>query len=376
MPRTKGSKNGVSHTKGYTAVGKTAKGRWVNGRYVYDEHTITNPTSTTFGIEKKINKSSAYGAANDWQNQAAKAATGGTVPKSYNWKKYNSLKIKAENRQKRAAEYAKKFGKANNWQQNAAKASAAGIRNNTVNDIAAAKKKKHYADTLAKGAAMGDAAKAADAQRKAEAKARWNAGNKAAVTAQSIRNAVNKGSQNNWQQNASRASAAGMRNSIVSTNAANAKKNWSASYNKMGSTQKNAMQGDPRYSTGYNEIKDKKGKTIATYSHSPLMSTPNGRDEYDYRGNTDPRAPTMTPLDGPKEKMNRDPYFKSWANASNIQEEAKAISKNKEFMNDFRESKIRNSRSDIGNALADAKEEAKAKWKSLKKSIKNKKKKK
>lgn len=301
MPRTKGSKNGVSHTKGYTAVGKTAKGRWVNGRYVYDEHTITNPTSTTFGIEKKINKSSTSGAANDWQNQATKAATGGTVPASYNWKKYNSLKIKAENRQKRAAENTKKFGKANNWQQNAAKASAAGIRNNTVNDIAAANKKKYYADTLAKGAAMGDAAKAADAQRKAEAKARWNAGNKAAATAQSIRNAVSKGSQNNWQQNASRASAAGMRNSIVSTNAANAKKNWSASYNKMSSTQKNAMQGDPRYNTG---------------------------------------------------------------------------SKNKEFMNDFRESKIRNSRSDIGNALADAKEEAKAKWKSLKKSIKNKKKKK
>jgi len=34
--RTKGSKNGISTTKGYTAVGQKAKGRWVNGRYVYE----------------------------------------------------------------------------------------------------------------------------------------------------------------------------------------------------------------------------------------------------------------------------------------------------------------------------------------------------
>lgn len=34
--RTKGSRNGVSTTKGYTAVGQRAKGRYINGRYVYD----------------------------------------------------------------------------------------------------------------------------------------------------------------------------------------------------------------------------------------------------------------------------------------------------------------------------------------------------
>lgn len=34
--RTKGSKNGVSRTKGYTAVGQRAKGQYINGRYVYD----------------------------------------------------------------------------------------------------------------------------------------------------------------------------------------------------------------------------------------------------------------------------------------------------------------------------------------------------
>jgi hypothetical protein len=33
--RTKGSKNGVSRTKGYDAVGQKAKGQYINGRYVY-----------------------------------------------------------------------------------------------------------------------------------------------------------------------------------------------------------------------------------------------------------------------------------------------------------------------------------------------------
>jgi hypothetical protein len=34
--RTKGSRNGVSTTQGYRAIGERAKGRLVNGRYVYD----------------------------------------------------------------------------------------------------------------------------------------------------------------------------------------------------------------------------------------------------------------------------------------------------------------------------------------------------
>ena len=34
--RTKGSRNGISTTKGYTAIGQKAKGRYINGRYVYD----------------------------------------------------------------------------------------------------------------------------------------------------------------------------------------------------------------------------------------------------------------------------------------------------------------------------------------------------
>ena len=37
--RTKGSRNGISTTKGYTAVGQKAKGRYINGRYVYENNT-------------------------------------------------------------------------------------------------------------------------------------------------------------------------------------------------------------------------------------------------------------------------------------------------------------------------------------------------
>lgn len=363
MARTKGSKNGISRTKGYTAVGQRAKGRWVNGRYVYDlpkfssgaaqnpqysrvvTNRINDPTLSeayiTTGDGRKIyekeprrkesnsdigydayreykrreelkedarakqaagkkavavrngaqnnwqqqaadaqrkaeakarwnagNKaqaakksaeqgaqnnwqqkanakrddvetyrkykegsingiaygtsvmqhpkderdptrwteikpmtktaSGAKGKLNNWQQQAAKAATEGTVPASYNWKQYNSLKIKSENRKKRDAENSKKFGKANNWQQTANKAAAAGVRNAMVTNNAANAKKKNYQDTLAKGAAMGDAAKAADAQRKAEAKARWQAGNKAMAA----NKAKTQGAQNNWQQRA------------------------------------------------------------------------------------------------------------------------------------------------------------------------------
>lgn len=40
--RTKGSKNGISTTPGYRAVGQKAKGQWINGRYVYYEDEARN----------------------------------------------------------------------------------------------------------------------------------------------------------------------------------------------------------------------------------------------------------------------------------------------------------------------------------------------
>lgn len=171
--------------------------------------------------------------------------------------------------------------------------------------------------------------------------------------------AANQGKANNWQAqaNTQRAMKEYMNKASDERKAESAKR--SASYNKMSSTQKNAMQNDPRYSTG-----------LGANNSAMLYSGPRGK--YDYSGKNDSRAPTLITFNG-SEKMNRDPYFETWAKSTNKQEVAAAQAKNKEFMNDFRKSKERNSRSDIGNALADAKEDAKNAFKALKKKLKKKK---
>lgn len=144
--------------------------------------------------------SGAKGKLNNWQQQAAKAATGGTVPASYNWKQYNSLKIKSENRKKRDAENSKNFGKANNWQQMANKSAAAGIRNATVTTNAANAKKKAYQDSLSKG------------------------------------------TQNNWQRMASKSAAAGERNNRVNNTAANKTKKSASNAIAKGASMNTAQQ--------------------------------------------------------------------------------------------------------------------------------------
>lgn len=106
-----------------------------------------------------------------------------------------------------------------------------------------------------------------------------------------------------------------------------------ASYNKMSSTQKNALQNDPRYSKA------------STFNKSGIM------------------------------KSDRIPYSAQMEKSTNKQELADAIGKNKKFISDMKESALRNSRSDIGNAIADAKEDAKNAFKSLKNKFKKKKKK-
>ena len=420
MARTKGSKNGISRTKGYTAVGQRAKGRYVNGKWVYDGKygSVSGNFKEGFSYERKspININ-PYAETNK--------------------KKYDAMK-------KASAQGAK-----NNWQQQANGAQAYDMFSKK---FSAAKKAKNYQDTLAKGAAMGDAAKAADAQRKAEAKARWQAGNKAMAA----NKAKEQGAQNNWQQRAnakrddvetyrkykrneiggvastdkngnvfamyhpkagytgfktikesasSKAKEQGAKNNwqqqaaleqwkqqnrnnisakkkaeatkgtVANASKAGEKNNWQQQANKkaarsqyvnmvvddhaaikknsekkMASPQKNAMRKDPRYSTGLGTV---------------TFMTSGQRDKYDYSGKRDDRAPTFHAIGKKPEKMDRTPYWDHMANATNKQELAKALAKSKEFMNDFRKSKIRNSRSDIGNALADAKEDARKAWKKL-----------
>lgn len=62
--RTKGSRNGISTTKGYTAVGQKAKGRWINGRYVYYEDEAKQRAFRQ-GLAEARGRNSAY------ENQAA-----------------------------------------------------------------------------------------------------------------------------------------------------------------------------------------------------------------------------------------------------------------------------------------------------------------
>lgn len=114
--RTKGSKNGVSRTKGYTAVGQKAKGRYINGRYVYD--------------------TDAKGAKNNWQQWANKAASG--QPSGYNQTHYNAVSQAAAERKAREAVLGRQKktslrnaaakGARNDWQQAANK--TAGILGN------------------------------------------------------------------------------------------------------------------------------------------------------------------------------------------------------------------------------------------------------
>lgn len=58
--RTKGSRNGVSNTPGYLAIGQKAIGRLVNGRYIYD-------TAQNVGRQARIGAANAYATA---RNQA------------------------------------------------------------------------------------------------------------------------------------------------------------------------------------------------------------------------------------------------------------------------------------------------------------------
>lgn len=486
--RTKGSRNGISTTKGYTAVGQKAKGHLVNGKYVYDAG-VNLPTNYN-GLDNYMkvsnsNKTQPYlhslypkGYANasdamkndpryssdsvyvvkykgsdlnpkpvtkndpdakvlrdyigrlyvtNKQSVATNVAKAGKdkialnkyddKPQYLGHKELSDInnnlmlkKIKDEVASKLKAEKEEAVkaktvvGSKNDWQQQAALEQ---WKQQNRNNIAAAKKKKaeafdkasdayrlglsypvdqmanrtrtvneHYNknwknnttinyDAPGSGSYL-DAKKAKDAAylkgRNAVNKATMNGANtnasqqaelerwkqqnrnniaaskKAAKQQELIKKAdasyaANQGKANNWQNqaNAQRAMKEYMNKASDERKAAKAKQ--SASYNKMSSTQKNAMQNDPRYSKA------------STFNKSGIM------------------------------KSDRIPYSAQMEKSTNKQELADAIGKSKKFISDMKESALRNSRSDIGNAIADAKEDAKNAFKSLKNKFKKKKKK-
>lgn len=381
MARTKGSKNGISRTKGYTAVGQRAKGRFVNGRYVYDlpkfsSGRINDPTL-----------SEAYITTGDGRKIYEKEPRRKESSVDIGYDAYREYKrreeLKEDAREKQAAgkkAVAVRNGAQNNWQQ-----------------------------------------QAADAQRKAEAKARWQAGNKAMAT----NKAKAQGAQNNWQQQAAleqwkqqnrsniaaKKKAAADKESVATASKAGEKNNWqnkaessrqkSELYNKMiekrtkGITGINKKTGDTEVHTMgvnpknnmlyYNPVKitKKGGATTGAQNNWQQKAAREaaGTESQNKVTNGSARATYMPRRHGGDAYVNpnnleidteRKPNKTKGANAmrndprytQNVSAQ-KSLAASKKLKSSAAESKIRNSRSDIGNALADAKEDARKAWKKL-----------
>lgn len=433
--RTKGSRNGISTTKGYTAVGQKAKGHLVNGKYVYDY--------------------ASTGSQNDWQQQGNYARAGGEAVNRAVSGQTSRVHIKLNSAQENqgiagmTAKNIRDLSKAGATKGDAQQAALEQWKKQNQNAIAAKKKKaeafdkasdayrlglsypvdqmanrtrtlnEHYnknwknnttIDYDAPGAKL-DAQKGKEAaylrgknavnkatmngtntnaSQQAELE-RWKQQNRNNIAASKkaalekelrINAALNKYTTKDWQNRANIARAnTEVRNKVVSGESnkgytpyaepgrvsngiadektrnlirlknlqnrvyaeqnkkaqeATEKAKQSASYNKMSSPQKNAMQNDPRYS---------KDSLVRVKNFNPTHT------------------------------KNNVPYFNQISDATNKQEYSNAVAKNKQYINDLKESRLRNSRSDIGNALADAKEDAKNAFKALKNKFKKKKKK-
>lgn len=428
--RTKGSRNGISTTKGYTAVGQKAKGHLVNGKYVYDAG-VNLPTNYN-GLDNYMkvsnsNKTQPYlhslypkGYANasdamkndpryssdsvyvvkykgsdlnpkpvtkndpdakvlrdyigrlyvtNKQSVATNVAKAGKdkialnkyddKPQYLGHKELSDInnnlmlkKIKDEVASKLKAEKEEAVkaktvvGSKNDWQQQAALEQ---WKQQNRNNIAASKKAAKQQELIKKADASYDAYQKSVAGSKNNWQQQANAYRSADETRGRFESGKSKDAvigKSNAELNTKNKYSEQIRSKIASNNL-DALRNrvyedqnkradaarQQASYNKMSSTQKNAMQNDPRYSKA------------STFNKSGIM------------------------------KSDRIPYSAQMEKSTNKQELADAIGKNKKFISDMKESALRNSRSDLGNAIADAKEDAKNAFKSLKNKFKKKKKK-
>lgn len=329
--RTKGSKNGVSTTKGYQAVGRRARGRLsADGRYVYDTSTgrkYTVPSGPGMGSyhSYELNEDSAKksgvnmkmarnainsmnkGADNNWQQRANHAHLRDMRDDAYK----SSPNLSG-----------------NNWQQR-----AESERNRTIANIKeaaedarkeAANFKRYENDQIEQRKAQGPTNLEEGTRNKirkqyADEVERQNLQDKAASRSA-------KGAKNNWQQSGNKERARLDYLNLLANDEISQKK---ASAKKMASPQKSAMGNDPRY-----------GDTVRVVNYNASQNAKNV------------------------------PYYNQMVRATNKQEFAAAKAKSKQALNDFAESYKRNKRSDIGNAIVDAKEDAKKKWKDIKKSAK------
>jgi hypothetical protein len=350
--RTKGSRHGISTTKGYTPVGQKAKGRLVNGKYVYDDPSMMLGTTQMYN---HVNWQQAANAAraeqeqyNRWYGKGTQKTSGiakpgldpdlsngarydpnliSTFSKGFNYTStspaYDATKRKAENDATRAKITSLASGGAGRG--DAQQAALAQLRKQNQNNVAAKKKAQQAYDSAAKGAANNCQQQAAYQQQKDATRNRAREKVKAALERDSLSGKTHGHMNvdpskslvsNQWQRFGEEYRTRKMygdssvgHKTFAEEQADTTKKYLSQE--KMKAKQPNAMQGDTRYTVKENAMKG-------------------------------------------------DPRY-----TSNKQESAKAQAANKAFTNAFEESKKRNSRSDIGNAVADFKEEAKAKAKSL-----------
>lgn len=340
--RTKGSRNGISTTKGYTAVGQKAKGKIINGRWYYN---ITPDYVKAENAAKVKARNYAKSHGYDWGENTFNYVTNPDI------KSQNAANVKA-----RAAAIDKKYG----YKQMASQAASQEWRDKQERAESEAKKKMYSQaanaerDTLAKrnsvakGAANNWQQQAAAARDNKETYTKYKEGKISAITAKdnsgdvttmyhpkdqygvnytAIKTeklgAASKGKKNNWQQ------AGNLTRSMteVARDLRNREAAREAAVKKMKSKQPNAMNGDPRYSIQYPK------RTFEEMEAAAARENPAYANAMKLR--------------------NQPETFMGKKVTTLLLEDAKA------------ESKKRNSRSDIGNAVADFKEEAKAKAKSL-----------
>ena len=222
--RTKGSRNGISTTKGYRAVGQRAKGRIVNGRYVYDYQSPGDYMQSMANAEarakraaeeralkNKIGFKSDYGAKNNWQQRGNEHRAANELVRDYYNKKigdytaegfsknkngeynvYNDTNNRWENiyarreNAEKAAKAASEKGESNNWQE-------VGTKTAALHNVG-----KKLADGTSKGARFGSSTGVSDKDIE-------NLNN--VITREHTKRQVAKGAKNDWQQQANAAAS-------------------------------------------------------------------------------------------------------------------------------------------------------------------------
>ena len=385
--RTKGSRNGVSTTKGYTAVGKKATGKLINGRYVYDYYTpygtktptLTNGYTPLAAISTTEQKRQEQLAKDNYKARQDKMkAENAARIKAENAAKAKTAGYKQMAKQQAAAEQAGinranaiNKGSKNNWTQQANLArtnqenykkllsgerSAAILKDDTFNEkYEGSPYSGKYHNTYNESHLSDFGPRHIDAYPQGDKQSRA---------------AIKNGKPNNWQQQAALAQQkASERNKAYDIAAKGAANNW----------QQQAAR-DASFATTMSKYNSDSSKTLPRFNVDQNLDSNKYWAQEDARlkriGRDQERNSYSVETVYPTKKqqttnaMQGDPRYsmgmKNQPNATvNKQEKASRDALRKATFNSAVESYTRNSRSDIGNAVADFKEEAKAKAKSL-----------